>query len=128
MNRLFKFLIFTILFCILTSCNRTPQDKFKTAILIDSKDQNFGDCSNWFHFTVDSIELKNYLKDFEIKGNRPFDEIDFEFFCPQEAPTWWQLDKLGKEMKAYRRDSDRGTEFFYVNKLMTEVYYQNTTK
>jgi hypothetical protein len=85
---LFKLLIISILISTLTSCDRTPGDKFKTAFLIDSKDENFGDCSNWFHFTVDSIELKSYLKEFKIKGDSPFDEIAFDCFCPQEAPSW----------------------------------------
>jgi hypothetical protein len=32
---------------------------------------------------------------------------------------------MGEDIKCFSCDNDRGWEKFYVNKSMTEVYYQN---
>jgi hypothetical protein len=39
----------------------TPEQKFESAVVIDEKRQGFFDGSDYWHFTVDSRELKEYF-------------------------------------------------------------------
>lgn len=128
MKFLFQFSTVIVLLALFVSCDRKPQDKFKTAVVIDEKGQGFGDGSSWYHFTVNSAEFREYLsKNCKAKGSGGTD-LDFEYFWPEEAPSWWHPEEFGPDVRVFRRDNDGITEFFLVNKPMTEAYYQHTER
>ncbi len=112
----------------MTSCgDRKPQEifnavlgneKMNSAKVIHAEDQDFGECCIWLHFTIDSIELSNEIKNCTEHEIFSCDSIKFE-------AKWWNPNKMGKGIKCYTRHLDREFEEFYVNKSMTEVYYQN---
>ena len=113
---------------ILTSCvDRKPKDifcavldcdKLKSAKIIHAEDQDFSECCIWLHFTIDSIELVNEV--------RNCTESDF-CICDttEHEAKWWNPKKMGTNIKCFSRNIDRDLETFFVNSRMTEVYYQN---
>lgn len=128
MTFMLRLSLLTFLILLMTSCKRTPEEMFnavldkdilKSAKIIHAKEQQIGDCCIWLHFTVDSIELKKYLKDFKT------DEylIGLNLNYP---PQWWHPDSFGEEIKSFWRDQNDLKETFYINKSWTEVYYKNS--
>lgn len=123
-----SYIVVSIIALFLTSCgDRKPEDifdavlgkdKMKTAKILHSEDQDFGECCIWLHFTVDSTEFASELRNCtELKI----------FIChtTEFEAKWWNPEKMGKDIRCFSRKVDRQFETFYVNKNMTEVYYQN---
>ena len=112
---------------ILVSCSdRSPlavfnavldEEKMKSAKVVNSEDQSFGECCIWLHFTVDSIELVDELKNCK-ESFVMCDTTEYE-------AKWWNPKRMGNNIKCYQRNHDRIWETFFVNQSMTEVYYQN---
>lgn len=124
----FKLLNILFVLFALTSCgDRKPQeifnavldeDKMKSAKVIHAEDHDFGECCIWLHFTIDSVELANEVRNCTESEFCICDTTEFE-------TKWWNPKNMGTDIKFYSRNLDRELETFYVNKSMPEVYYQN---
>lgn len=101
------------IFCAVLDC-----DKLKSVKILNAEDQDFSECCIWLHFTIDSTELVNAIRNCIEHDFFVCDTTEFE-------AKWWNPKKKGVDIKCFSRNVNGSRETFFVNPSMTEVYYQN---